>query len=108
MKWAVEIQKTNLEASNLGDLLGSLGFSLIDGIEYPAFTSAKINTCNTAADVFEIAKNLRDTFTGPAQIASTFTLGAVIDYSSEPPKRHHFAEVQPLKIKMKISNVEAI
>lgn len=106
MKWAVEIQKTNLEASNLGDLLGSLGFSLIDGIEYPAFTSAKINTCNTAADVFEIAKNLRDTFTGPAQIASTFTLGAVIDYSSEPPKRHHFAEVQPLKIKMKISNVE--
>jgi hypothetical protein len=89
---------------NLEDLLSGLGFSLIDGIEYPAFTSTKINSCDTAADVFEIAKHLRDTFTGPAQIASAFTLGAVIDYSSEPPKRIHFVEVEPLKIKITMGN----
>src|SRR5690606_12888465 len=49
-------------------------------------------------DAFEIAKHLRDTFTGPTQIDPTFTLGAVIDYSSEPPNRHHFVEVKPLKM----------
>jgi hypothetical protein len=104
MKWAVEIQKTNLETRNLGDLLSGLGFSLIDGIEYPALTSVKINTCDTEADVFEIAKHLLDTFTGPAQIDPTFSLGAVIDYSSEPPKRNHFLEAQPLRMEMTMGN----
>lgn len=104
MKWAVEIQKTSLEARNLRDLLSGLGISLIDGIEYPAFTSAKINACDTAADVFEIAKHLRDIFTGSAQIDPTFTLGAVIDYSNKVPKHHHFLEVQPLIMKITMGN----
>jgi hypothetical protein len=100
MKWAVEIQKTNLEARNLGDLLSGLGFSLINGIDYPAFTSADVNDCDTAQEVFEIAKQIRDAITGPAQIDPTFTLGSVISYSNDPPKRHAFLEVQSLTMKM--------
>jgi hypothetical protein len=98
MKRAVEIQKSSLEQRNLKDLLSGLGFELVDGIEYPVFTSTEINNCADANEVFEIAKKLRDTFTGPAQIDSTFTLGAVIDYSSEPPEHYGIAEVKPLKI----------
>lgn len=92
MKWAVEIQKTNLVRRNLNDLLDGLGFALIDGIEYPAFTSREIDECNTVAEVFEQAKQLRDAFTGPAEIDPGFTLGSVIDYSNNPPKRHAFLE----------------
>ena len=94
IRWSVEIQKTNLEPRNLKDLLDGLGFELIDGIEYPAFTSAEINNCADTNEVFETAKHLRDTFTGPANIDSTFQLGAVIDYSTDHPKRHHFIELQ--------------
>lgn len=104
MKWAIEIQKTNLRARNLEDLLSGLGFSLIDGIDYPAFTSADLNNCNTAQEVFEIAKQIRDAFTGPSQIDPTFTLGSVIDYSNDPPKRQAFIEVQSLKTKMTIGS----
>ncbi len=104
MKWAIEIQKTSLETRNLRDLLGGLGISLIDGIEYPAITSDQINACDTSTDVFEIAKHLRDTFTGPTQIDPTFTLGALIDYSSEPPKRHYFLEVQSSKMTITMGN----
>jgi hypothetical protein len=102
MKWAIEIQKNNLEARNLGDLLSGLGFSLIDGIDYPAFTSAAVNDCDTAQDVFEIAKQIRDAFTGPAQIDPTFTLGSVIDYSNDPPGRHAFFEALSLKLKITV------
>jgi hypothetical protein len=79
MKWAVEIQKTNLERRNLEDLLNGLGFALIDGVQFPAFTSPEIDGCDTAAAVFEIAKQLRAAFTGPAQVDPTFALGSVID-----------------------------
>jgi hypothetical protein len=43
MKWAVEIQETSLERRNLEDLLNGLGFALIDGIQFPAFTSPEID-----------------------------------------------------------------
>lgn len=92
MKWAVEIQNTSLERRNLADLLDGLGFKLIDGIQYPAFTSPEINTCDTAADVFKKAKELRAAFTGPARIDPEFVLGSVIDYSADPPRRHGFLE----------------
>jgi hypothetical protein len=105
MKWAVEIQKFSLEQRNLKDLLSGLGFVLVDGIEYPAITSAEINSCANAKEVFEIAKHLRDTFIGPADIASTFQLGAVIDYSSTPPERCHIAEVQPVEIIVTVESV---
>lgn len=93
MKWAIEIQKTGLERRNLSDLLHGLGFELVEGIEYPAFASDEINACLTAADAFKIAKAVREAFKGPAQIDSDFVLGSVIDYSTTPPQRHAFLEV---------------
>jgi hypothetical protein len=33
MKWAVEIQKTNLNIRNLTDLLQGIEFELLDGVE---------------------------------------------------------------------------
>lgn len=105
MKWAVEIQKTSLERRNLEDLLNGLGFALIDGIQFPAFTSPEIDQCDNAAAVFEKAKQVRAAFTGPAQIDPDFTLGSVIDYSFDPPRRHAFLEVQPGIIKISGENV---
>ena len=94
MKWAIEIQKTSLERKNLSDLLDGLGFKLIEGIQYPAFTSAEIDACRTATDAFEKAKAVRSAFKGPTQIDPEFVLGSVIDYSSNPPKCHAFIEVE--------------
>jgi hypothetical protein len=98
MKWAVEIQKTSLERRNLDDLLHGLGFSLVDGIEVLAFTSPSIEGCDTAKQVFEQAKKLRSAFVGAAQIDPQFVLGSVIDYSVNPPRRHHFLEVNPISL----------
>lgn len=95
MKWAVEVQCTTLDRRNLGDLLAGLGFSLVDGVQFPAFTSPELDQCNSAAEVFEVGKKVRDAFRGPAQIDPQFTLGSVEDYSSTPPRRHAFLGVQP-------------
>jgi hypothetical protein len=97
MKWAVEIQKTSLERRNLDDLLQGLGFSLVDGIEFPAFTSPSIESCDTAKQVFEQAKKVRSAFTGAAQIDPQFVLGAVIDYSFNPPRRQNFLEIKSIR-----------
>lgn len=93
MKWAVEIQKTSLEHRNLADLLKGLGFDLIEGVEYTAFSSPTIDSCATAADAIEIAKKLRAAFKGPAKIDPDFVLGSVIDYATTPPRKHAFLEV---------------
>ncbi len=92
MKWSIEIQKTSLEKRNLADLLRGLEFELVEGIEYPALASQIIDACVTAADAFEIAKRVRTAFKGPAQIDPEFVLGSVIDYSTNPPRRHAFLE----------------
>lgn len=94
MRWAVEIQKTELDDRNLSDLLDGLGFALIDGSPFPAFTSREMEDCATASDVFEIGKRVREAFKGPANIDPHFELGRVVDYSSDPPKRHLFLEGQ--------------
>lgn len=93
MKWAIEIQKTGIEQRNLSDLLMGLGFELVEGIEYPALTSPEIDACLSAADAFEKAKAVRSAFNGPAQIDPDFVLGSVIDYSTIPPRRQGFLEV---------------
>jgi hypothetical protein len=93
VKWAIEIQKTGLEKRNLTDLLNGLGFELVEGIEYPALASLEIDACLTPADAFEKAKAVREAFKGPAQIDPDFVLGSVIDYSTSPPRRHAFLEV---------------
>ena len=95
MKWAVEVQKTSLAQRNLTDLLKGLGFDLIQGIEYPEISSPTIDACATAADAFEIAKDVRAAFKGPAQIDPQFALGSVIDYATTPPHRHAFLEASP-------------
>jgi hypothetical protein len=93
VKWAIEIQKTSLEKRNLADLLRGLGFELVEGGEYPALASPAMDACVTAADAFEIAKGVRSAFKGPAQIDPELVLGSVIDYSTNPPRRHAFLEV---------------
>jgi hypothetical protein len=92
MEWAVEIQNTTLDQRNLSDLLEGLGFTLTEGIDLPAFTSPSMDQCETAKDVFEIAKQLRNAFTGSAQIDTSLRIGSVIDFSSNPPSRHGFLE----------------
>jgi hypothetical protein len=104
MKWAVEIQKTSLGRRNLADLLEGLGFSLVDGIEFSAFTSPSIEGCGTAEQVFELAKQLRSAFKGAAQIDPQFVLGSVIDYSINPPRRHAFLEVESIISTMSVGS----
>ena len=105
MKWAVEIQRTSLEKRNLSDLLLGLGFNLVEGIEYPAIWSPGIDESLTATVVFEKAKAVRAAFNGPAQIDLEFALGSVIDYSTNPPRRHAFLEAEPCTMRLSVSSV---
>lgn len=91
MKWAVEIQKTNLPERNLRDLLSALGFALIEGIDYKAVTSDQINACNDASEVNVIAINLKTAF-ATAQVDPEIIFGAVLDFTQNPPGRHHFVQ----------------
>jgi hypothetical protein len=100
VKWAIEIQQSSLDKRNLADLLQSLGFILVEGIEYPALASPTIDSCATAADAFEIAKDVRAAFKGPAKIDPEFVLGSVIDFSTTPARRHAFVEVDSCVIKV--------
>jgi len=100
MKWAIEVQKTSLEQRNLADLLKGLGFDLIQENEYLALSSPTIDVCATAADVFEMAKDVRAAFKGPANIDPEFALGSVIDYATTPPRRHTFLEAAPCVMKI--------
>lgn len=92
MRWAIEIQGTQLERRNLADLLTRLGLVLIEETRHVAFTSAEINECATAAEAHEIAKKVRSSFVGG--VDDTFALGSVIDYSRNPASRHAFLDVQ--------------
>jgi hypothetical protein len=105
MKWAVEVQRTALDRRNFEDLLAGLGFSLIDGVQYPALWSQEMDQCNTAAEAFELAKKVRSAFAGPAQVDPEFTLGSVVDYTSSPPSRHAFLEVQSCVSKATVGTV---
>lgn len=94
MRWAIEVQRTQLERRNLADLLSRLGFATVDMTPHIAFTSAAMDRCFTADEVIEIGRRVRDRFTGPAKIDPEFQLGAVVDCSVEPERRHHFLEIQ--------------
>lgn len=104
MRWAVEIQHSTLERRNLSDLLAGLGFALFDRSPYPAFTSGEMDTCSTAGFAFELAKKVRTALAGPARIDPEFQLGPVLDFSSEPPKRHAFLEVKSAMIALSSMN----
>ena len=92
LKWALEVQGTQLERRNLADLLNELGFELVDEAPHVAFSSPGINNCSTATEVYDIGKKVRSSFVGG--IDATFALGSVIDYSRNPATRHAFLEVQ--------------
>lgn len=94
LKWAIEVQSTQLERRNLADLLRRLGFELMDEAPHVAFSSPGINECTIAAEAYEIAKSVREAFIGPAGIDTEFTLGRVIDYTTLPARRHAFLELQ--------------
>lgn len=104
MRWAVEIQMTGLERRNLSDLLNGLGFKLVEGIEYPALASPEIDLCVTSADAFEKAKAVRAAFKVHTETDARFVLGSVIDYSSSPPLRHAFLEVDSCVMTMSVGN----
>lgn len=94
MRWAIEIQATQLDRRNLADLLRHLGFTLVEATPYVAFTSNDIDQCSSAHQVFETGKKVRDRFVGPAKIDPDFRIGSVIDFSVQPERRHSFLEVQ--------------
>jgi hypothetical protein len=71
---------------------------VIDGIDFPAITSLLFEECETAEQVLEHTNRLKSAFKDAAQIDQEFTLGAVIDYSITPPRRHIFLEAQPCTI----------
>lgn len=100
MRWAVEIQETSLEQRNLTDLLSKLGFSIVDGIEFRALASPAMDSLQTSSEVWSEAKRLRYAIAGPANIDSAFRLGAVIDYTTTPPKRDYFLEVDSVLMNM--------
>ncbi|MBM4207864.1 MAG: hypothetical protein FJ190_07520 [Gammaproteobacteria bacterium] len=106
IKWAVEIKKTSLEHRNIADLLSGLGFSLINGVKFPEFTSPSIDECSNAEQAFDLAKHLRSAFyCGTPQTDPEFTLGAVIDYSVNPPRPNYFIELQSAVYTMSLGNV---
>jgi hypothetical protein len=82
-----------------------LGFKVVEGIDFPALASPGIDECATAAEAFEKAKAVRTAFKGPTPIDPEFSLGSVIDYSSSPPKRHAFLEIDSCVMKMSAGNV---
>jgi len=105
MKWAVEIQKSSLEQRNLVDLLQGLGFELVEGVDFKAVYSPYFDSLETAAEVWNEGKKIRDAFTGSAAIDPEFVLGSVIDYSSDELRRHAFLEVEPIRMRMSVGSV---
>lgn len=105
MKWAVEIEKTGLQGRNLTDLLGGIGFTLVDGVQCIAFTSPQVDASATAHEAFEIAKRVRAAFTGPGYVDPQFVLGSVIDYSVDPPRLSKFVELTGIASTMSMGNL---
>jgi len=95
MKWAFQIERTTLEPRNLSDLLCSIGYQRIDipGLEL-VFWSERIDNCESANEVWEEAKRLRELLSDVTEIDPELVLGPVLDLSSGEAKRHHFLEIE--------------
>lgn len=105
VRWAVEIQKTTLERRNLEDLLCGLGFRVLEAEHSLVFVSEEMRRLATAAEAFELAKRVRAAMTGPSGVDSEFQLGSVLDFASDPPRRHAFLEIQ--SVVMRVSSGSA-
>lgn len=94
MRWAIEILSTQLERRNLEDLLARLGYSVVEAAPHIALSSREIDRCSTPADAYAIGKRIKEGFAEAAEIDKEFKVGSVIDYSTEPSRRHYFLEIQ--------------
>jgi hypothetical protein len=92
MKWAVEIKQYGIEHRNLQDLLKSLGFQVVESVDSEVMYSPIFDDLETAKEVWDAAKKVRDAFTGSASIDPNLVLGPVINYRSNK-QRHFFLEV---------------
>jgi hypothetical protein len=99
MKWAFQIERTTLDARNLTDLLGGLGYQQagLPGFEL-AFWSETLESCTNVGGVWEEAKRLRNLISDVTEIDPELVLGAVLDLSSGAPKRCHFVEAESCMI----------
>ncbi|MBK1673767.1 hypothetical protein CKO35_10710 [Ectothiorhodospira shaposhnikovii] len=101
MRWAFEVERTGLERRNLIDLVESLGYK---AVEVPGhqivFRSDSMEAYSTPGEVWEQAKCLRELMVSVTEIDKEFAIGAVLDMSSEPPKRNIFLEVEPIIMKV--------
>jgi hypothetical protein len=67
----------------LEDLLGGLGFRVLEAERSLAFMSEEMSRLDTAAEAFELAKRVREAMTGSSGVDSEFQLGSVLDF---PPR----------------------
>jgi len=76
----------------LSDLLASVGFRLTTSGDARVIVGEGLDSLDSAGEVWERAKQLARSFTGSASIDDEFAVGAVYDFSTDPPRRHVFAE----------------
>ncbi len=105
MRWSVEIKQTNLTRRNLSDLLDLIKFTLIDGTRCLELTSPIFDICTTAESAYDVAKKIREAFTGPSHVDPTFTLGSVIDHSVSPPMSGTFVELTGIEEAIQSGNL---
>ena len=98
MNWAVEIRHSGLDRRNLRDLLLALDFQVVDGIDCLAFTSADMNAMQSTAEIWALAKKLRSAMLSPSNVDPHFELGAVIDFTTVPPKRCAILEPETINL----------
>jgi len=104
MRWAIQIERTTLDRRHLFDLIDNLGYKPADvpGHEIVLW-SATLEVCESAGEVWEEAKRLRELISEVTEIDPEFVLGPVLDLSSGAPKRQFFLEVEPLSIKVDVN-----
>ena len=104
MRWSIEIRVSGLERRNLVDLLAGLGFELVAGNRLDEFTSLLLDQCKTASEAFEIGKTVREAFRGPSGVDPEFSIGGVVDYSTSPPGKQIFIEINSIACKSSLGS----
>jgi len=95
MKWAFQIERTTLDHRNLYDLLGSIGYQVMDIPDHElAFCSETLEGCSNPEEVWEEAKRLRELISEVTEIDPEIILGPVLDLSTDKVKRYQFLEVK--------------
>lgn len=105
MKWAFEISQTSLDIRNLFDLLNEIGFQQenVAGIDV-AVSSQRLEAFNTADEVWDEAKRLRNLLSQETKVDPEFKIGRICDLSSEKPRLFYFLEVDPVIIEVSLGS----